>query len=83
MASLADHENFPMYSNRRNATVLVHGEKEVLWHYIKLADAAVPLLGMGWQECKKVVSKQHKNRNDISDYINSVVVKLVKKKGAS
>ena len=73
-----DTDSYPMYSNRRNALVLVRGEKEVLCHYVNLADVAIPLLGMEWQECKKVISKHYKGTDDTCVYVNTFVAKLVK-----
>ena len=37
---------YPFGSDRRNAMVIIRGEKEVCHHFIKLAEVCVPLLAM-------------------------------------
>jgi hypothetical protein len=49
---------------------------------VKLADVAIPLLEKDWKDCKKVINKSFKDRNDTHDYVNSVVSLLVKNKSA-
>jgi hypothetical protein len=73
---------FPL-ANRRNAIVFVRGEKEVLLSFVQLAEAAIPLLEMQWSEAKRIIQKDHstpRGRNPVNDYINAIVVTLLKKK---
>lgn len=74
---------YPFQSNRRNAIVIIKGEKEVCHHYIALAETAVRLFHMDYSEAKKVIAKSHKTRSDINDYIAAVVVPLLKLKATT
>eukprot|EP00753_Platysulcus_tardus_P017815 PLAT6552.1.p2 GENE.PLAT6552.1~~PLAT6552.1.p2 ORF type:complete len:605 (+),score=328.82 PLAT6552.1:124-1938(+) len=73
-------EKLEMGSNHRNAVVLLKGEKEVCHFYMELAAVAVPLLGMDWSECKRVINKKHRDESDQNTYIRNVVSHLVKRR---
>jgi len=82
-ARLATNELVP-FSNERNALILVQGEKEVCHHWIKLVEAAIPLLTMEWKNCKREINKHYNNpMKDIDKYMLQVVMPLVKKSSMS
>jgi len=81
-ALLADEKNYPKLTNKRNIVLMRRGEKEVLTFYVNLAKTCIPLLRMQWKDLKKEVASKYKDRDDsnpLSNYINSVVVPLVKR----
>jgi len=73
-------DELPQFSNRRNALILIRGEKEVCHHWIKVAEIAIPLLNMEWKNCKKEINKKYSDpTNDLHKYMIQVVMPLVKK----
>merc|ERR1719513_105498 len=80
---LADEENYPKLTNKRNIVLMRKGEKEVLHFYADLAKICIPLLRKQWKDLKRIVASKYKDRDDVnplSNYINTVVVQLVKNK---
>ena len=74
-----ESEELEMYSNERNAKVLVRGEKEVAHFWINLADVAIPLLESGeWKDIKRTINKDYKKQDAMSRYIGKVIPFLVK-----
>ena len=87
----------PYGSNRRNALVLILGEKKVCSHYISLSKLVVPILEDSEKRAQELLPKamalQAKlsseaefpsdSKSNISKYIQSVVVPLLQKKAAS
>jgi len=87
----------PYGSNRRNALVLILGEKRVCSHYISLSKYAVPILEDSEKRSQELLSfavalqkklsqestfPSDSNAN-ISKYIQSVVIPLLQKKAAT
>ncbi len=74
---------FPYGSNRRNALVLVKGEKEVCRYYINLASVAVPMLTgttTKWPDLSAAIARNHGGTGELDVYVRSVVGPLVRKK---
>merc|ERR1719336_131580 len=78
-ALLADTENYPPMSNKRNIVLMRRGEKEVLHFYKDLAKTCIPMFRMQWKDLKKVASKYKDEDDPLGNYIKSVVVPLVKR----
>jgi len=81
-ALLADEENYPKFSNKRNIVLMRRGEKEVLTFFANLAKICIPLLRKQWKDLKKEVASKYKYRtegNPLTNYVNSIVVPLVKR----
>lgn len=78
-ALLADTENYPFMSNKRNIVLMRRGEKEVLHFYKDLAKTCIPMFRMQWKDLKKVASKYKDDDDPLGNYIKSVVVPLVKR----
>lgn len=77
---ILDSQQYSYGSNRRNALVLVKGEKEVCHFYIALAKLAVPILQMRWPEANTLITKQYSQiNNDAHKYIRSIVGPLLQK----
>lgn len=77
-ALLADEENYPKLSNKRNIVIMRHGEKEVLHFFKDLAMKCIPMFRMQWKDLKKVASKYKDDEDPLGNYIKMVVVPLVK-----
>merc|ERR1712176_124114 len=77
-ALLADGENYPFMSNKRNIVLMRRGEKEVLHFYKDLAKECVKLLRMQWKDLKKIASKYKDDDDPLGNYIKLVVVPLSK-----
>jgi len=69
-------------SNHRNALVHLINEKRVCHHYITLAKVCIPLLRMQWRDCKRVVNKLFREKDDVRRYVDKVVIGLVKKRSS-
>lgn len=77
-AMLASGE-LEMYSNERNARVLVRSEKEVCHFWIRAAEVAIPLLQESeWKDIKKVMNKDFRGRDALSKYLTAVIPPLFK-----
>lgn len=64
-------------SNRRNALVLLLGEKSVARHFIRLAQVAVPLLAASPDELAGVARSPVTEDSEINAYVRTVVRPLV------
>ena len=77
---LLDTTALPPFSNARNAVIHVRGEKEVLHHYIDLAQLCVPLLRGTWQEAKATIAKHIGTGTQTAEYLRLIVGPLLKNK---
>ncbi|KAA0173913.1 hypothetical protein FNF27_04671 [Cafeteria roenbergensis] len=64
-------------SNRRNALILLRGEKLTARHFIRLAEVAVPLLSASPEEIAEVVRRPVTEDSEINSYVRAVVRPLV------
>eukprot|EP01017_Pseudomicrothorax_dubius_P027102 TRINITY_DN3084_c0_g1_i10.p2 TRINITY_DN3084_c0_g1~~TRINITY_DN3084_c0_g1_i10.p2 ORF type:complete len:598 (-),score=164.66 TRINITY_DN3084_c0_g1_i10:1899-3692(-) len=64
--------------NQRNCILLRSGEKEILQHFVKLAETVAPLLDLPMKDVKRLVLTQPYNA--YMDYINNAVVYLLSRK---
>jgi hypothetical protein len=71
---------YPFGSNRRNALVLLKGEKEVCHYYIDLAAEAVPVLQMPWPLARDVIAARYAGNADIDKYMTRIAAMLIKRK---
>jgi hypothetical protein len=76
---------WPIGSNKRNALVLLRGEKEVCRHYIALAAQAAPYLdgplaSLPFADARTVITRGWAGTGDIDRYMRSVVLPLIKRK---
>lgn len=63
--------------NRRNALILLRGEKLTARHFIRLAEVAVPLLSASPEEIAEVVRRPVTEDSEINSYVRAVVRPLV------
>ena len=65
---------------RRNALVVIKGEKEVCRFYMALADIAVPMLQSTWAEQQDVIQQQYCGHDDVDRYVRACVAPLLQQK---
>eukprot|EP00483_Globobulimina_turgida_P005859 UN05869 len=79
---LSNLEEFPMYSNKRNAILMRRGEKEVLTFYVNLMKICIQLFKMKFRDLKNKLRKDKKFKDHdapLMQYINLVVLPLVQR----
>ncbi len=69
-------------SDRRNALVVIKGEKEVCRFYMALAEIAVPMLQSSWAEQQDAIQAQFCGHDDVDRYVRACVVPLLQQKVA-
>merc|ERR1712154_653717 len=81
-ALLANEEEYPMFTNARNAVLMRRGEKDVLTFYVNLMKICISLFKMKLKDLKNKLRKDKKFKDNDSPlmlYINHVVVPLVQR----
>merc|ERR1712154_219195 len=79
---LKNQEEYPKYSNKRNAILMRRGEKEVLTFYVNLMKICIKLFKMKFKDLKNKIRKDKKfkdNDSAVMQYINHVVIPLVQR----
>ena len=79
---LSNEEEYPRFSNKRNAILMRRGEKEVLHFYIELKRICEPLFKMKFKDLRNKLTKDKTFENQESalmQYVNHVVVPLVQR----
>jgi histone-lysine N-methyltransferase SETD3 len=68
-----------MFSNERNARVLVRSEKEVCHFWIHAAEVAIPLLQQEeWKDIKKIMNRDFRVKDALAKYLTAVISPLFK-----
>lgn len=67
-------------SNRRNALVVIKGEKEVCRYYMALADICIPMLNSSYAEQAARIDKEFAGSDDLDKYVRSAVRPLLRQK---
>lgn len=75
---------YPYYSNRRNALILLRGEKEICAYFIKLCKEALPYLTgpfskLSHLDARSRVMRLYGTASDLDKYMRNVVLALLKR----
>ena len=76
---LEDEENYPRFTNKRNAVLMRRGEKEVLTFYINLMKICLNLFKMKFKDLRNKLRKDKKFKDiesPLMQYVNHVVLPL-------
>ncbi len=66
------------FSNERHAVIMLKGEKEILHHYVLMADTCIPLLEMdAMQAALSQIDRKRGLPTEIGDYIRQVIYPLI------
>ena len=74
--ALLTSDTLTPFSNRKNALIVIMGEKEILRFWIKLSEICTDLFSKDIDEVSQIVRKQYNGSDDISRYVRSTTFSL-------
>lgn len=73
---LLNSDTLTPFSNRKNALIVIMGEKEILRFWIQLSEICTNLFSKDIDEVSQIVKKQYNGGDDISRYIRATTFSL-------